>query len=118
MDIEKLHEYALSKPGAQSSFPFDPETLVLKVGGKIFCIIPLDKYPLVFSVKTDPEWSATLRESYPQINCAWHLNKKHWNSVVCDGLKPELIYSLIDHSYDIVYQSLTKKIKEEIQAQK
>ncbi|WP_373784591.1 MmcQ/YjbR family DNA-binding protein, partial [Kaistella sp.] len=84
------------------------------VGGKMFALIPLEKQPLTISVKTDPEWSAELREKYPQITGAYHMNKTHWNSVVCEGLKKELIFQLIDHSYNLVVASLTKKKREEL----
>ncbi len=114
MDLTELLEYCKSKKMAKETFPFNPHSLVMKVGGKIFALIPLEKKPLTISVKTDPEWSAELREQYPQITGAYHMNKTHWNSVVCNGLKKELIFQLIDHSYDLVVASLTKKKKEEL----
>jgi predicted DNA-binding protein (MmcQ/YjbR family) len=81
----------------------------MKVDTKMFLLMPLEKQPLQINVKTDPEWSAELRERYPQITGAFHMNKTHWNSVMVDGLKRELIIKLIDHSYDLVFKSLTKK---------
>ena len=72
-------------------------------------LIPLEKQPLTISVKTDPEWSEELREQHPQITGAYHMNKTHWNSVVCEGLKRDLILKLIDSSYDLIFSSLTKK---------
>ncbi|MDO5615241.1 MAG: MmcQ/YjbR family DNA-binding protein [Cruoricaptor ignavus] len=116
MEIDEIREYCLSKKGATESMPFDDIHLVFKVGGKIFVLIPLDKHPTVFSAKANPEWSEELREEYPQIYGAFHMNKKHWNSVVCEGLKRSLITQIIDHSYDLVYASLTKKIKAEVDA--
>ncbi len=77
--------------------------------------MPLERHPLQINVKTDPEWSAELRERYPQITGAYHMNKTHWNSVEINGLKRELILKLIDHSYDLVFKSLTKKIQNTIQ---
>ena len=115
MDTKEILDYCQQKKGVEETFPFNPETLVLKVAGKMFALIPLEKQPLVISLKTDPEWSAELREQYSQIQGAYHMNKTHWNSVVCEGLKKELIYfKLIDHSYDLIVQSLTKKIREEL----
>jgi predicted DNA-binding protein (MmcQ/YjbR family) len=76
--------------------------------------MPLEKHPLQINVKTDPEWSAELRERYPQITGAFHMNKTHWNSVQVDGLKRELILQLIDHSYELVFKSLTRKIQNTI----
>lgn len=114
MEVQEILEYCALKKGVEESFPFDNETLVLKVGGKIFLLMSLEKQPLVINVKTDPEWSEELREQHPQITGAWHMNKRHWNSVVCEGLRKELILKLIDSSYDLVLSSLTKKIREEV----
>ena len=108
MEITEVLEYCQLKNGVEETFPFNPETLVLKVGGKMFALIPLEKQPLSISLKTDPEWSAELREQYPQIEAAYHMNKTHWNSVRCEGLKKELIFRLIDQSYNLVVASLTK----------
>lgn len=114
MDTNEILDYCLAKKGVTETFPFDNETLVMKVGTKMFLLIPLEKQPLSINVKTDPEWSAELRERYPQITGAYHMNKTHWNSVLVDGLKKELILQLIDQSYDLVFQSLTKKIQNTI----
>ncbi len=114
MEIEEIREYCLSKKAVTEGLPFDNETLVFKVGGKIFLFLPLESPQPTFSVKTDPDWSEELREKYFQITGAFHLNKTHWNSVLCEGLKRDLIVKLIDHSYDLVFKSLTKKLKEEI----
>lgn len=114
MDITEILEYCQLKKGVEETFPFNPETLVLKVAGKMFALIPLEKQPLSISLKADPEKSAELREKHPQITGAYHMNKTHWNSVVCEGLKRDLIFELIDHSYDLVAASLTKKKKEEL----
>ncbi|RZJ43194.1 MAG: MmcQ/YjbR family DNA-binding protein [Chryseobacterium sp.] len=115
MDANEILEYGLAKKGVTESFPFDQETLVMKVGTKMFLLMSLERQPLAIAVKTDPEWSAELREQYPQITGAFHMNKTHWNSVSIDGLKKDLILKMIDHSYDLIFKSLTKKAKEEIQ---
>jgi len=114
MEAEELRDYCLNKKGVTEGFPFDNETLVFKVGNKMFMLLPLEKHPLTFSAKADPQWSEELREEFPQISGAYHMNKTHWNSVVCDGLKKELIKKLIDHSYDLIFSSLTRKVREEI----
>ncbi len=114
MDITEILDYCLAKKGVVETFPFDKETLVLKVGGKMFLLIPLEKHPLTICVKTDPEWSEELRGEFPQITGAYHMNKTHWNSVVCEGLKKDLILKLIDSSYDLIFSSLTKKMREEV----
>jgi predicted DNA-binding protein (MmcQ/YjbR family) len=116
MNANEILDYCLAKKGVTESFPFDNETLVLKVGTKMFLLMALEKQPLSINVKTDPEWSAELREQHPQITGAFHMNKTHWNSVLIDGLKKDLIWQLIDQSYDLVFNSLTKKAKEEIKS--
>ena len=114
MDISDNRDYCLTKKGVTESFPFDQETLVFKVGGKMFLLMPLEKQPATFSAKANPEWSAELRENFPQISGAFHMNKLHWNTIVCEGLKQDLILKLIDHSYELVFESLSKKVKEEV----
>jgi predicted DNA-binding protein (MmcQ/YjbR family) len=114
MDANEILNYCLAKKGVTETFPFDNETLVMKIGTKMFLLMSLEKQPLSINVKTDPEWSAELREQHPQITGAYHMNKVHWNSVSVDGLKRDLIFKLIDHSYELVFNSLTKKAKEEI----
>lgn len=114
MEAEDIREYCLQKKAVTESFPFDNETLVFKVGGKMFLLISLEKQPVTFAAKADPELSEELRETHPQISGAYHMNKLHWNSIVCESLKKELILKLIDHSYDLVFRSLTKKLRDEI----
>lgn len=114
MEISDIRDYCLAKNGVTESLPFNDETLVFKVGNKRFLLIPLEKLPTQFAAKADPEWSEELREEYPQISGAWHMNKTHWNSVECDSLKKDLIMKLIDSSYELIFSSFTKKMKEEI----
>lgn len=114
MDANEILDYCLAKKGVTETFPFDNETLVMKVGTKMFLLMSLEKQPLTIAVKNDPEWSLELREQYPQITGAFHMNKTHWNSVSLDGLRRDLILKMIDQSYDLVFKSLTKKAKEEI----
>ena len=114
MEAEELRDYCLSKIGVTEDFPFDQETLVFKIGGKIFLLMSLEKQPLAFNVKTEPGWSEELREQYPEITPGYHMNKKHWNTIYTQGLKRDLLLKLVDHSYDLVFSSLSKKRREEI----
>ena len=114
MIAEEIREYCLAKKGVTEGFPFNETTLVFKVGGKMFLLMALDTQPLVFSAKNKEDYNQELREKYYQISDAYHMNKTHWNSVVCEGLKSDLIKKLIDVSYDLVFESLTKKVKEEV----
>ncbi len=114
MDAEQIRNYCLEKNAVTESFPFGEDPLVFKVGGKMFLLLSLIAQPIVFSAKADPDWSGELRESYSQITGAYHMNKTHWNSVSCDGLSRELILKLIDHSYELIFQSLPKKLQAEL----
>lgn len=118
MEIEAIRELALCMEGASESLPFGPDTLVFKVGGKMFMLIALDRQPLFINLKAEPEKSEFLREHYPQITPGWHMNKTHWNSVRCEGLKPSLIKELIEDSYRLVFNSLSKKLQTEISQSK
>ncbi|PWT95259.1 MAG: MmcQ-like protein [Bacteroidetes bacterium] len=103
MNIEELREYALSKPGASESFPFGENTLVFKVKDKIFLLAGLDEHPLQFNVKCDPDKAIELREQYAAVKPGYHMNKKHWNTVVVDGsVDNRMIKSFIDHSFELV----------------
>lgn len=84
MNIESLHEYCLNKPDAEETLPFGPDTLVYKVGGKAFLLTVLDSEILSFNVKCDPEKAIELREKFACVLPGYHMNKKHWNTVVVD----------------------------------
>jgi len=111
MNIESLRDYCLAKAGTEESFPFGPYTIVFKTKGKIYLLCPLDKQPLQFNGKCDPEYAVQLREEYPQaIFPGYHMNKKHWNTVICNGTIPSrLLLKLIDHSYELVAGNLAKR---------
>lgn len=112
MDIESLREYCLSKPGAKETLPFGPDTLVYKVGGKIFLITTLDEEQLSFNVKCDPDLVIELREQYSCVLPGYHMNKKHWNTVIVDGsVSVKQLKEWIDHSYDIILKSLPAKTR-------
>ena len=110
MNIEALREYCLSKKEVTEEFPFGNDTLVFKVKGKIFLLAGLDNNPLQFNVKCDPEKAIELREQYDAVQPGYHMNKKHWNTVTAHGsLSMALLKEMIDHSYDLIVQSLPKK---------
>ena len=105
MNIETLREYCLSKPGAEESQPFGPDTLVFKVKGKIFLITGFDSEPLRFNIKCDPDKAIELREVYPCVSTGNHMNKKHWNTVSVDGsVSSKILKQWIDHSYQLVIE--------------
>lgn len=115
MNIEEIREYCIQKKGVTEAFPFDEVTLVFKVMGKIFLFMPLDETNPTISAKCEPERAIQLREEYPAIRGGYHLNKKHWNSIDLDGtVNKDLIIELIDHSYQLIISSLTKKLKGEL----
>ena len=112
MNIESLREYCLSKKGVTESTPFGPDTLVFKVMGKMFALTNLDG-DLSINLKCDPEKAIELREEFPCVQPGYHMNKMHWNSVYIDGSVPEkLICEWIDHSYNLIANSLPRKDKE------
>lgn len=114
MDIEQLRDYCLKLKDVTEEFPFGDETLVFKVKGKIFLLCGMDNDPLQFNVKCDPDRAEELREQYPAVIPGYHMNKKHWNTVIVDGsLSNAMLRELIDHSYALVYKSLPKKLREE-----
>jgi len=115
MDIEFLREYCLSKKQVTESFPFGDSTIVYKIKGKVFLLASLDESPLRFSVKCDPDRAIELRETYDSVIPGYHLNKKHWNTVIADGTLPyKLIRELIDESYALVLKSLPKKTQADL----
>jgi predicted DNA-binding protein (MmcQ/YjbR family) len=112
MNVEDIRLYCLSKPGVEESFPFDEHTLVFKVLNKMYALINLKRVPFSINLKCDPEKSIMLREEHEEIQPGYHMNKKHWNTVDCEGrLSDKFIVELIDHSYDLVWASLPKKVR-------
>jgi predicted DNA-binding protein (MmcQ/YjbR family) len=116
MNIEDLRDYCLQKPGASEGFPFGEDTLVFKVGGKVFLLTGLTENNR-FNAKCDPEWAIELREQHDEIIPGWHMNKKHWNTIYMDGnLSRELLHKIVTHSYELVFNSLPKVTREGILA--
>jgi predicted DNA-binding protein (MmcQ/YjbR family) len=115
MDLEKIREYCLAKLGVTEGFPFDNQTLVFKVGGKMFALIDIEN-PVSVNVKCEPEKAVELREQFHAISPGYHMNKKHWNTIQLNqDLSHQLIVNCLDHSYQLVFQSLSKKIRSEIE---
>ena len=115
MNIESLQQYCLSKKGVTEETPFGPDNLVYKVGGKMFLLASLDTIPLQFNVKSDPEEATRLRDQYPCVLPGYHMAKKHWNTVIVDGsVGDRMLQQWIDDSYQLVFDSLPKKTKDEI----
>jgi len=118
MNLETYYEYCLSKKGASEHFPFDEDTLVFKVGGKMFALSSLlqwEKNEPSVNLKCDPERAQELRAEYDEIKPGFHMSKVHWNTIALNGnLSTAFVKELIDHSYELVFKSLTKKIQNEI----
>jgi predicted DNA-binding protein (MmcQ/YjbR family) len=104
----------LSKRHVTEHFPFDEVTLVFKVGGKMFALTGLEKFPPGVNLKCDPEKSLDLQESYDQIKPGFHMNKKHWITVSYTDISDSLFHELLDNSYELVVKSLTKKVRAEL----
>lgn len=117
MNIEAFREYCLAKKGVTEGFPFDADTLVFKVGGKMFALTNLSDFDSGIALKCDPEKAIVLREEFPDdITGAYHMNKTHWNNVKPNGRVPMLLlHELIDHSYLLVYNSLTRSQKLQVE---
>jgi predicted DNA-binding protein (MmcQ/YjbR family) len=107
MNIEDIRNYCLLKKGVTEGFPFDEETLVFKVAGKMFALVDLEN-DLSINLKCDPEKAPELREQFTAVIPGYHMNKKHWNTVIIDGsIRDKLIWEWIDDSYNLVVKKLT-----------
>jgi predicted DNA-binding protein (MmcQ/YjbR family) len=110
MDLPDVIAHCLSKPGCEETTPFGPDVLVYKVSGKMFAATVPDEFPSRVNLKCDPERAVAIREEYEGIVPGYHMNKKHWNTVLLDGSVPaKLIRELIDHSYGLVAKARKSK---------
>lgn len=117
MNIEELRDYCLSRPFATEDTPFDETTLAFKVGGKIFALTNIESLPTRVNLKCDPERAIELRESYPDtIMPGYHMNKNHWNTILVEEFEASMIQGLVNHSYQLVFSSLTKKKRSTLQS--
>ena len=115
MHIDELIAFCFQHKGTTDHFPFDKNTLVFKVQGKMFALVDIQQ-PDYINLKCDPEKAIELRESNDGIQPGWHMSKKHWNSVKLDGSVDDfLLQELITHSYALVVASLTKKLRDEFE---
>jgi len=117
MNIDTVRDYCLSKKGVTEAFPFDADTLVFKVMGKMYVLLPLEKWErgeAFINLKCDPNYAIELRETYESIEPGFHMSKTHWNSVYVykNELEPKFVLELIDHSYDMVVKGMTKKLRD------
>jgi predicted DNA-binding protein (MmcQ/YjbR family) len=116
MNIEDFRDYCLLKAGVTEETPFGPDTLVFKVGGKVFALTDIETFGSI-NLKCDPERAVELREQHEYVLPGWHMNKKHWNTVLIGtGVPLGQLQELIDHSYDLVRTSLPRKLREELAA--
>jgi predicted DNA-binding protein (MmcQ/YjbR family) len=114
MNIEEFRNHCLSKPGVTEEFPFGEETIVFKVMGKMFSLAGVEEFASI-NLKCDPEEAISLRERYPAVIPGYHMNKKHWNTVMMDGsVGDKLVRKWIDDSYELVAATLPKKLKENL----
>ncbi|MBB3051004.1 putative DNA-binding protein (MmcQ/YjbR family) [Prauserella isguenensis] len=116
MTPERLRTACLAFTGAGEEFPFDEHLSVFKVGGKMFALSALGRRPLSVNLKCDPELALQLRASYPAVTPGWHMNKRHWNTVVLDdgSLPEQLILDLVEDSYDLVVAKLPRETRERL----
>ncbi|HLT51962.1 MAG TPA: MmcQ/YjbR family DNA-binding protein [Arenibacter sp.] len=115
MNIEEFREYCIARKGITEEFPFGPEHLVFKVMGKMFALLPLDDVPPRANLKCAPDRAVELREEYDgAITAGYHMSKVHWNTLYLQSLPPDLVRQLIDHSYNLVVNGLTKKLRMEL----
>jgi predicted DNA-binding protein (MmcQ/YjbR family) len=109
MDAAALRDHCLSFPGAEETFPFGPETSVFKVAGKMFALSQLDASSLRVSLKCEPQIAEALRVAHAAVLPGYHLNKRHWNTVIIDGSLPdETVRDMIEDSYDLVVSKLAR----------
>jgi predicted DNA-binding protein (MmcQ/YjbR family) len=109
MNADELRDLCLSFAGAEETFPFGPETSVFKVAGKMFALSQLDADSLRVSLKCEPQLAEGLRAAHPAVIPGYHLNKRHWNTVILDGSLPDdAVRDMIEDSYDLVVSKLPR----------
>jgi predicted DNA-binding protein (MmcQ/YjbR family) len=113
--LDALREYCCSKPVVVETFPFDEDTLVFKVMGKMFALTNIRALELSVNLKCDPDWALILRDHYTAVTPGYHMNKRHWNTVLIDGSIPDdEVREMIDHSYHLVVKGLKKGDREQL----
>lgn len=118
MDLERLREFCLMKPGVTEDFPFGEKVLVFKVRGKMVLLMNLEAEPVSVNMKCDPTRAQVLRADYEAVLPGYHMNKRHWNTVLVEGDVPDaLLLELVDHSYERVVAGLPRRTREELAAE-
>jgi len=114
MNIEEYREYCIAKPGVTEEFPFDQQTLTFKVMGKLFALTDVESFTSV-NLKCDPDKALELRAEYPAVQPGYHMNKRHWNTVLVDGsVSDALLKEWIDDSYHLVVQKLPRTLRDQL----
>lgn len=113
MNFKQMDHYIMSKQGVAFDYPFDEKVRVYRISEKMFALISKEN-PIRVNLKCDPVYSLELRTIYEGITAGYHMNKKHWNTVIIEDsdVDEETVRELIDHSYDLIYKKLTKKQRE------
>ena len=115
IDAAALRDWCLARPGVTEEMPFGPLTTVFKVEGKLFALSALDRDPLEISLKCEPELAEALRRDHAAVRPGYHLNKRHWNTVVCDGSLPDgVILDMLEDSYDLVVSAFPRATRERL----
>ncbi|MGB5866640.1 MAG: MmcQ/YjbR family DNA-binding protein [Arcobacteraceae bacterium] len=110
--LENLEMMLLEKVGSKIDFPFGEDVMVFKVLNKMFALVSLNNNPLSINLKALPEDALAYREIYECVSPGYHMNKKHWNTITLDGsMQEEVLKDMIDESYNLVVEKLTKKEK-------
>ena len=126
MDLDSVHAYLMAKKGATEEWPFDLETPVYKVMGKMFALLAPEQEPPRITLKCDPDHALMLRDVYPAVIPGYYMNKRHWNTIILDGsisdasildvsIPDDEIEEMIDESYDLVVKGLTKAARRELE---
>ncbi|MFC4995002.1 MmcQ/YjbR family DNA-binding protein [Rubritalea tangerina] len=117
VDLAEMIEYCMGLPEVEEVTPFGPDALVYKVAGKMFAVTDPGRHPVSMNLKCDPDWALELRDAHDAVEPGWHMNKRHWNTVVLDGsLEVALLQRMIEHSYELVVQGLKKADRERVLA--
>jgi predicted DNA-binding protein (MmcQ/YjbR family) len=116
IDAAALRSWCLARAGVTEERPFGPLTTVFKVEGKVFALSALERTPLEVSLKCEPPLAEALRRDYPAtVRPGYHLNKRHWNTVLCDGSLPDpMVVDMLEDSYDLVVSALPRKTRERL----
>jgi len=117
LTLDVIKAYCLAKPGSSAGYPFGEGTLVFKVLDRMFALCSEDEQPLRINLKCDPDDALALRAQYSAIVPGYHMNKRHWNSLIMDGSLPEnLVFELIDHSYQLVVTKMSQTKQRKLRA--